>query len=155
MWFMDKTHTYIHSVQYRAQHTSFLEILAKLLVERGCNQYQGPDGMSDFVDLGLAHGWKPEAYFWGKKPAMWASPRVTARILGLKEQWVPILGGLCVYCFHLFIQQTVTGHQLWSKHCVECWDTEIQCYEACLGRTSSLIGRKTLRYHCRTGQHQL
>ena len=67
MWFMDKTHTYIQSVQYRAQHTSFLEILAKLLVERGCNQYQGPDGTSDFVDLGLAHGWKPEAYLWGKK----------------------------------------------------------------------------------------
>ena len=67
---MDKTRTYVHSVQHTAQHTSFLEILAKLWVERGCNQYQGPDGTSDFVGLGLVHGWKPEAGLRDKKQAM-------------------------------------------------------------------------------------
>ena len=67
---MDKTHTYVHSVQHRAQNTGFLEILAKLWVERGCNQCQAPDGTSAFVGLGLVHGWKPEAGLREKKPAM-------------------------------------------------------------------------------------
>lgn len=137
MWFMDKTLTYIHSVQHRAQHTSFLEALAKLWVERGCNQCQGPDGTSDFVGLGLVHGWKPEACLQEKKPAMWTSPRVKASILrqwkvcdaqsSLKEQWVPILGGyvsiVFIYSFNKQLLGTSFGPNI-------VWNAETQRYNA-------------------------
>lgn len=44
----------------------------------------------------------------------------------LKEQWVPILGGY-VYCFHLFIQQTVTGTSFGPNI---VWNVETQRYNA-------------------------
>lgn len=50
---------------------------------------------------------------------------------------MPIVGGMCACRSHLVIQQTCTGHWLWSTHPVTWWHTEIKCHCAWLRRTYS------------------